>query len=163
MKHKEEAVLLDTSFFLRFLNEKDPLYNNADGYFRYFINSDIVMYVSTISIAEYCIGGNIDELPLRNLRILPFNLDHATLAGKFGKIAFTKRREQKLIVSERNIIPNDIKLFAQAGSTISITSYLTSDKESQKIFNAIKSETDPGFKFIDLNKPYNEVFGVLDL
>ena len=26
-----KAVLLDTSFFLRFLNDKDPLYKNADG------------------------------------------------------------------------------------------------------------------------------------
>ena len=28
-----KAVLLDTSFFLRFLNESDPLFENADGYF----------------------------------------------------------------------------------------------------------------------------------
>jgi len=33
MTHK--AVLLDTSFFLRFLNDSDPLFKNADGYFRY--------------------------------------------------------------------------------------------------------------------------------
>lgn len=33
MMHK--SVLLDTSFFIRFLNDKDPLFKNADGYFRY--------------------------------------------------------------------------------------------------------------------------------
>jgi len=33
MRHK--AVLLDTSFFIRFLNDEDSLYNNADDYFRY--------------------------------------------------------------------------------------------------------------------------------
>lgn len=35
MTHK--AVLLDTSFFIRFLNDGDPLFLNADGYFRYFL------------------------------------------------------------------------------------------------------------------------------
>lgn len=63
MTHK--AVLLDTSFFLRFLNDGDPLFTNADGYFRYFIQNEIIMMVSTISVAEYCVGGDISELPLK--------------------------------------------------------------------------------------------------
>lgn len=46
------AVLLDTSFFIRFLNENDPLFKKADGYFRYFLKNEITMIVSTISIAE---------------------------------------------------------------------------------------------------------------
>ena len=58
-----ESVLLDTSFFLRFLNYNDPLFKNADNYFRYFIQHDITMIVSTISIAEYCVGGDSSELP----------------------------------------------------------------------------------------------------
>ena len=62
-----KAVLLDTSFFLRFLNEGSPLFSNADGYFRYFLQNEIKMYISTISIAEYCVGGDINELPLKNL------------------------------------------------------------------------------------------------
>ena len=72
-----KAVLLDTSFFLRFLDDSDPLFKNADGYFRYFIKQEITMMISTISIAEYCVGGDINELPLRNLQIIPFNFDHA--------------------------------------------------------------------------------------
>ncbi len=80
MAHK--AVLLDTSFFLRFLNDADPLFRNADGYFRYFIQQKIDMIISTISIAEYCVGGNVHELPLKNLQILPFNLDHARRTGE---------------------------------------------------------------------------------
>lgn len=85
-----KAVLLDTSFFLRFLNDTDPLFKNADGYFRYFLQGDIVMVVSTISIGEYCAGGDINELPLKNLQILPFNLDHSKRTGEFAKIAFYK-------------------------------------------------------------------------
>ncbi|WP_114748455.1 hypothetical protein [Pleomorphovibrio marinus] len=65
------AVLLGTSFLLRFLNGKDFLFKNANGYFRYFMEKEIVMMISTISIAEYCVGGDIHELPLRNLQIVP--------------------------------------------------------------------------------------------
>lgn len=74
---KREAVLLDTSFFLRFLNEDDVLFRHADNYFRFFLENDIAMVISTISIAEYCVGGAMEELPLKNLQILPFNVAHA--------------------------------------------------------------------------------------
>ena len=68
-----KSVLLDTSFFLRFLNDSDSLFKNADGYFRYFLKEEINMIISTISIAEYCVGGDIHELPLKNLQILQKN------------------------------------------------------------------------------------------
>lgn len=159
MTHK--AVLLDTSFFLRFLNDSDPLFKNADAYFRYFLQKEITMMVSTISIAEYCVGGDVHELPLRNLQIVPFNLDHSKRTGEFAKIVFQNKGKLKL--KERNIIPNDTKLFAQADCEKTIEFYLSSDTESYKIFNLLKQETAPKFQFIDLNTPYNETFGLLDL
>jgi hypothetical protein len=36
----KKSVLLDTSFFIRFLNVNDPLFENADNYFRYFIEKE---------------------------------------------------------------------------------------------------------------------------
>jgi len=158
MTHK--SVLLDTSFFLRFLNDESPLYKNADNYFRYFIEHKITMMISTISIAEYCVGGDIHELPLKNLQIVPFNLDHSKRTGEFAKIVFQNKGKLKL--NERNIIPNDTKLFAQADCEKSVEFYLSSDKESFKIYNLLKQHTNPKFQFIDLNTPYNQTFGVLD-
>jgi len=159
MTHK--AVLLDTSFFLRFLNDNDPLFKNADGYFRYFLKKEIAMMVSTISIAEYCVGGDVHELPLRNLQIVPFNLDHSKRTGEFAKIVFQNKGKLKL--NERNIIPNDTKLFAQADCEKSVEFYISSDAESLKIYNLLKQETNPKFQFIDLNIPYHQTFGILDL
>jgi hypothetical protein len=152
MTHR--AILLDTSFFMRFLNYSDPLFNNADGYFRYFLQKEITMMISTISIAEYCVGGDIQELPLRNL-------DHSKRTGEFAKIAFQSKG--KLNLKDRNIIPNDTKLFAQADCEKAIDYYLSSDKESVKIYNLLRQETAPKFQFIDLNTPHNETFGILDL
>jgi len=156
-----EAVLLDTSFFLRFLNDSDPLFKNADGYFRYFLQKGIAMMVSTISIAEYCVGGDVSELPLKNLQIVPFNLDHSKRTGEIAKIVFQNKGKLKL--RERNIIPNDTKLFAQADCEKAVEFYLSSDKESEKIYNLLRKETQLKFQFMDLNIPYNEMFGVLDL
>ncbi len=159
MRHK--AVLLDTSFFIRFLNDTDTLFEKADGYFRYFLQKEITMMISTISIAEYCVGGDVQELPLRNLQIVPFNLDHAERTGEFAKIVFQNKGTLKL--KERNLIPNDTKLFAQADREKTIEFYLSSDRESLKIYNLLKREITLNFQFIDLNVPHNETFGRLNI
>lgn len=119
------------------------------------------MMISTISIAEYCVGGDISELPLKNLQIVPFNLDHSKKTGEFARIVF--KNKGKLKLNERNIIPNDTKLFSQADCEKTVEYYLSSDTESLKIYNLLKNETKIKFVFIDLNIPPNEYFGILDL
>ncbi len=156
-----KAVLLDTSFFIRFLNDSDALFKNADSYYRYFLQQEITMMISTISIAEYCVGGDVNELPLRNLQILPFNFDHSKRTGEFAKVVFLNK--EKLKLKERNIIPNDSKLFAQADCEVAIEFYLSSDSESNKIYNLLKQESSTKFQFINLNTPCNETFAFLDL
>lgn len=158
---KINGVLLDTSFFIRFLNDEDPLFKNAMEYYKYFLSKEMKMYVSTIAIAEYCVGGSITELPLRNLAILPFNLNHATKTGEIAQIVFAKKGKLKL--KERNIIPNDSKLFSQADIEETIEYYLSSDSESFKIYELLKNENKVlNFKFIDLLTPPNEYFGYLN-
>jgi len=157
----EKSVLLDTSFFIRFLKVDDPLYQNADDYFRYFLENNINMLVSTISIAEFCIGGSIDELPLKNIQIVPFNVNHARRAGEFARVAFQHKHKGDLIVKERLIIPNDTKLFAQADCIETVEFYLSSDLESLKVYNSFKNELIPNFQFVDLNVPLKEFLGLL--
>ncbi len=157
-----KAILLDTSFFLRFLNENDSLFKNADGYFRYFLEKDYTLSISTISVAEYCVGGTIDQLPLKNLKIVPFNLNHAKRTGEFARILFTERRAGNVNFKERTLIPNDSKLFAQADTEENTDYFLTSDVESLKAYAILKKYTNPHFKIIDINHTYAETFGVLD-
>lgn len=82
------SVLLDTSFLIRLLKADDPLHANAKAYFRYFIENDVEMYISTISIAEYCVKGSFDDLPFQVCRIMPFNIQHAPIAGKYASVIF---------------------------------------------------------------------------
>lgn len=126
-----------------------------------FLQNHIKMFISTISIAEYCVGGDINELPLKNLQIIPFNLDHSKRTGEFAKLVF--QNKNKLQVRERNLIPNDTKLFATADVEKSVAFYLSSDTESHKIYRLLKEQLNLKFQFIDLSIPFGETFGVLDL
>ncbi len=160
MKH---SVLLDTSFFIRLLNDEDPLHLNAKGFYIYFLENDITLKISTISIAEYCVKGNEDELPLKNLQIVPFNFDHAKRTGEFAEAIFEENRIDTKLITPRAIIPNDSKLFAQADLDKSVTHFVTSDGRSQNTFSALKKRIIPKFDIIDIATPYHETFGLLDL
>ena len=161
MKHS--SVLLDTSFFIRLLNDEDPLHENAKGYFKYFLEKDIILKISTISIAEYCVGGEIDDLPLRNIQIIPFNLNQAKRTGEFAKIIFEENKTLEEKIVPRAIIPNDAKLFSQADLDETITHFVTSDIRSIKTLNTLKKGTNPRFEIIEISTPYHQVFGLLDL
>lgn len=122
----------------------------------------MTMLVSTISIAEYCVGGDINELPLKNLQILPFNVGHARRAGEFARVIF--RHKNKLDLTSRMVIPNDTKLFAQADMEAGVLYYLSSDTESQKVYGLLRAQNaGPKFEFLNLNIPPSEAFGILDL
>lgn len=155
-----KSVLLETSFFIRLLNPDDPLARQAEGYFRYFQQEQYPMLISTVSIAEFCVLGKLDMLPLKNIRVLPFNTIHAVRAGEFAAAVFASKGRNLLL--QRNIIPNDTKLFAQADSEASIGYYLTSDSESGKVHTLLQqAEQNPRFQFVDLKIPHTEVFGTL--
>lgn len=160
MKH---SVLLDTSFFVRLLNDEDPLHSNAKDYYRYFLEKEIILKVSTITIAEYCVKGEMDELPLRNIQIIPFNLDQAKRTGEFAEAIFEENRVDKEKLAPRAIIPNDSKLFAQADLDTSITHFVTSDSRSKNTLASLRKRIKPMFDIIDISIPYHETFGILDL
>lgn len=160
MKH---SVLLDTSFFIRLLNDEYPLHKNAKGYYKYFLEQEFILKVSTITIAEYCVLGNLDDLPLKNIQIVPFNLDQAQRTGEFAKIIFEHNKISINKLSPRAIIPNDSKLFAQADLDKSVTHFVTSDTRSKNTLKALTTGIKPMFEIIDINIPYNQTFGILDL
>ena len=93
------------------------------------------------------------------MQILPFNFSHAKRTGEFARTVF--QHKGKLNLTQRNIIPNDTKLFAQADVEENIEYYLSSDTESMKIYQLLRKESKPAFSFIDLHTSYSEVFGLL--
>lgn len=160
MKH---SVLLDTSFFIRLLNDQDPIHNNAVGYYKYFLENEIVLKVSTITIAEYCVLGKIEDLPLKNIQILAFNLKEAEKTGEFARILFKENKFSEESLYPRAIIPNDSKLFAQADLDKTINYFVTSDARSKKTLALLKRVANPKFEIISIDIPFTETFGILDL
>lgn len=159
---EQNCVLLDTSFFIRLLNEEDPLHRNALDYFRYFLQHDFVIKISTIAIAEYCVKGDVTDLPLKNMLIVPFNFDHAIRAGKMIGEVYAEKKKRGAIITPRAVVPNDTKMFAQADVELDVNFYGTADVECKKVYDMIKAaEGSLSFRFIDITIPYNEFFGEL--
>lgn len=155
-----DGVLLDTSFIIRLLNKKETLHKNACGYFQTFREKEIPLKISTISIAEYCVIGEKSEIPFKYIQVIPFNLDHAEIAGKYAYIIF-QNKKVKDELQPRPVILNDAKLFAQAHLDPEISHFVTSDKRSLKILSTIKSKSAARFDLIDIHTPYYEQFGEL--
>lgn len=131
------------------------------NYFRYFLENKVLLKGSTISIAEYCVRGSVDELPLRNIQILPFNLDHAKRAGEFASVLFEEKRISQAELKPGAIIPNDSKLFAQSDRDRSISHFVTSDSRSLNIYKMLSKRIKPEFEIIDITIPYDEQFGII--
>lgn len=158
---ENKSILLDTSFFIRLLNENDLLHQNTLDYYKYFLEKQFILKCSTISISEYCVRGQLEELPLKDIQIMPFNINHAQKAGEFARIIFENKG--KLDAEKRNIIPNDTNLFAQAEIEKDITSFATSDEECLKIYALLKQNENLSFDTINIRQPFKETFGLLDL
>ncbi len=161
-KEEYTTALLDTGFLIRLLKEDDVLHNNALNYFRYFLGNKIICKVSTIAIAEYCAKGSLEEIPFKNLQVLPFTITHASEAGRLCNCAYALRQQQILEISPRIIIPNDTKMFAQANAE-KISYFVSADSKAFKLYEKLDNLSRMNFIFIDIHKPYNEFFGLLPL
>jgi predicted nucleic acid-binding protein len=154
-----KSIMLDTSFCIRLMNNTDPLHQHALEYFLYFIKEKITMHVSTIVIAEYSVGDNPENLPLKNLQIESFDFMDAKTAGAFHKEIMSKRTT--IEDYNRSVIANDVKILAQL-STKKIDAIITKDVKSQKKYiDPLVSANMLSVKFFDLNVPLNVALGTL--
>tara|TARA_R110000751_G_C13760842_1_gene479226 strand:- start:410 stop:850 length:441 start_codon:yes stop_codon:yes gene_type:complete len=145
------------------LNEDDKLHLNALGYYKYFLENEITLKVSTITIAEYCVLGKLEDLPIANIQILPFNLKEAQRTGEFANAIFAENKISFANLHPRAIIPNDSKLFAQADLDKTITYFVTSDMRSKSTLDLLRKRINPKFDIISIDVPFSETFGILDL
>ncbi len=156
-----QGVLLDTSFILRLVKPQDPLHGNTQAWFRELLGRKVPMYLSTIAIAEYCVRGEVSELPLPNLRILPFNMDHAMRAGPFASTLLQLRKRDG--ADDRTVVLNDVTLLAQAEVQIGISHFLTKDQRFTARMSTLREQGHVlRTAVLDLNRPMAEVLGLLD-
>ncbi len=114
------SVLLDTSFLISFADPARPHHDAALAYYRECVRRQVTMYLSTVVISEFQVKQAINDLPLRNFMVLPFNIDHAMRCGLMIR---SMARDQE---DDRVRVKDDFKLVAQCDCE-SISHLLTED------------------------------------
>ena len=159
-KEQPKIAMLDTSFLIRLLKEDEDLHASAKDYFQHFLENNFVLYVSTVAVAEYCVRGELDQLPFECVRVVPFNLDHAEKAGDYARILYQARDNGQYKPEHRLIIPNDTKLFAQA-SSIGALYFVTADVKASKAMDILAKENGFSVTHVDIHNPITTFSGKL--
>jgi len=147
------SILLDTSFCIRLLKKDDSLHKNTVDYFEYFLENKIEMYLSTIVISEYSVKDDINNLPLRTMKIIAFDFFDGKIAGEFHSILLNDKLQ--LHNTERLVVKDDCKLIAQIFNR-KIEAYITKDRKSfTQIINPLKLSKKFSLELLDLEIPLN--------
>lgn len=101
------SVLLDTSFLISLSDPARTHHAAAVHYYKECVHRQVPMYLSTIVISEFQVKQAINDLPLRNFVVLPFNVDHAM---RCGLIIRSMARDPE---DDRVRVKDDFKLLAQ--------------------------------------------------
>jgi predicted nucleic acid-binding protein len=104
-------VSLDTSFLISFADPSRPNHSVAVDYFRYCVAQRIPMWISTVAAGEFEVKQPINDLPLQNFRVQPYNLPHAIRAAALFR---ELQGERGAAEDRRPIVINDLKIIAQA-------------------------------------------------
>ena len=101
------SVLLDTSFLISLSDPTRAHHAAALQYYKECVHRQVPMYLSSIVISEFQVKQAINDLPLRNFVVLPFNVDHAM---RCGLIIRSMARDPE---DDRVRVKDDFKLMAQ--------------------------------------------------
>jgi len=150
---KIDPILLDTSFFITLMNETRPHHDTAVDYFDLWVKSGITLYVSTIVLAEFSVKESITDVVKRQLRILPFDYDHAFEAARLFRVWLNLDKSAKPNRS-RDTIKDDIKLFAQANVSGAVF-LATDDQGMERIVGMLQPKRKTlKFKILPLWNPF---------
>lgn len=116
-------VLFDTSFLITLVDVNRQHHSIAAQYYRLALEQQIPIYLSVIAASEFAIKQALTDLPLKQFRILPFNLPHAIRAAELW------RQLDRDDSDSRTVVRDDIKLLAQADKEF-ISTILTEDENT---------------------------------
>jgi predicted nucleic acid-binding protein len=102
-------VLLDTSFLISLVDNRRHNHIIAAQYYRLLLERQVPMFFSAIVAAEIAIKQPITELPLKNFRVMPFNIPHSIEAARIWNLLGSHDAGDT-----RAVVRDDVKLMAQA-------------------------------------------------
>lgn len=146
------SVLLDTCFLISLLDANRPNHEAAKAYFKFWNEEDTTMYVSVVTICEYCVKTDIPETVLSKLVPIPFLYEDAICCSTLirGQIQCPRPTD-----TARDAIKDDYKIIAHA-VRMNCTAIVTEDFNSmvpfcQRLYDAKVIPVKP-FK---LESPFN--------
>lgn len=155
-----KSVLVDNSFCIRLLKQDDPFHENCVKYFEYFLQNNVIIYLSTIVISEYAVLDNPDNLlAFKAFRVLEFDYMDAKISGNYY---YNLMQDKELLKTlGRKIVINDLKILGQIQNR-EIDAYISKDFASfQKMIIPLKSLGLLNVEYIDITVPLNEQLGEL--
>lgn len=126
-----------------------PHHAVARQYFRECVRRQIPLYLSTIAISEFQVREAINDLPMRNFVVLPFNVDHAMRCG------ILMRQWPRDVGDDRVRVKDDLKLIAQCDCEGS--SHLLTEDESTlvKYLARVRDTAPPGTRAVLLKDGFD--------
>ncbi|MFA5985419.1 MAG: PIN domain-containing protein [Methylococcaceae bacterium] len=100
---------MDTSFLISLADRNRINHNVASQYYKLLLKQQSPLYFSAIVAAEIAIKQPITDFPLKNFRILPFNIPHSIEAASIWN-----RLGGHDSGDNRAVVRDDVKLMAQA-------------------------------------------------
>src|SRR5258708_5777170 len=104
-------AVLDTGFLISLVDRNRQCHQAARSYYKYFLEHSIVMLLPTGVVSELSIVQPVTDLPLRNFRVLPFNLPEAVKCAELNAHYY---RQQLQNAGQRDSVKDDFKIIAQA-------------------------------------------------
>ena len=118
------AILVDTGFLIALADPAQPHHATARTWLRESVRAGVPLYLSTLVAAEFERRQPVADLPLRHFVVLPFNIDHAVLAGRLLRPGAGGADDGAILPPGASA--DDLKLVAQAVAE-SLTHVLVAD------------------------------------
>jgi hypothetical protein len=146
-------AVLDTGFLISLVDRNRRFHQAARSYYKYFLEHNVVMLLPTVVVAEFSIVQPITDLPLRNFRVLPFNLPEAV---KSAELNVHHYRQQLGNVGQRDSVKDDFKIIAQA--VVQQARLLITEDETTlgKYWERLKTDGKIGFRLVKLSAGFDE-------
>jgi hypothetical protein len=146
-------AVLDTGFLISLVDRTRQCHQAARSYYKYFLEHTVVMLLPTVVVAEFSIVQPVTDLPLRNFRVLPFNLPEAV---KCAELNVHHYRQQLGNAGQRDSVKDDFKIIAQA--VVQQARLLLTEDESTlcKYCERLKADSKIGFRVVKLSGGFDE-------
>lgn len=148
-------AVLDTGFLISLVGRNRPFHQAARSYYKYFLENRVVMLLPTVVVAEFAIVQPITDLPLRNFRVLPFNLPEAVKCAELNAHHY---RQQLGNTGQRDSVKDDFKIIAQA--VVQQARLLITEDESTicRYCDRLKVDGKIAFRVVKLSAGFDESF-----